>query len=308
MDFVNVSRDHRPGLWTVRSTDPETLCAAGGKLGSILGKQASTLIIWLDDVLEYMERKGSKCIWQSMFRSSTENHVVVRDNYRHLASLTDFVDHAVDAQANKVAMKLLESVGRALTAEMEGFTHADNLFLQFFGVIRSKPSGDWNAVCARMQRKHRDCTSTIFAEVGLVHSLFVCGADERNIRVVCHETGEDRLLHLEPYEGAVIHGRWVHSGFGVPGASDSHDTYVIFAFVVMSPVVSVQGSWVQNDLERMEEVYMVLTDVIRDDESQTHLDLPVHNYGRCVTCVAPMVTHCTRALIGSVTGAFATLV
>jgi len=281
---LSVSRGHLPGMWTVPSSDAHRLCASGGKLGSILGKQASFLIEWLDDIVRYMDRTGSKCHWENMFRTTRANHVVVRDNYRHLADLSGFIGFAMEAEDNKRAMKLLGTVGTALAAHMEGFTDEYNLFLQFFGVIRSRPSGDWNDVIDRMQRKHRDCTATIFAEVGLVHSLFVCGADERNIRVVCHETGEDKLLHLDPYEAVVIHGRWIHSGFGIPGASDSHDTYVIFAFVVMSKVVTVQGSWVKNNNKRMEEVYMVLTDLIRDDESETHLELPLHNYGRCDSC------------------------
>ena len=79
--------------------------------------------------------------------------------------------------------------------------------------MRTTPVGNVVEAIANNQRPHRDCTSSIFHEFGVVHTVFLVSAvgksplGPRYLKVLCLTSGKERLLRMNAGSVAVIHGR-----------------------------------------------------------------------------------------------------
>jgi hypothetical protein len=284
---LSLMHDGEPGMWRVKSAFASGIaCAVGGTLSAILGEQEH-VSGWLDRMFAYMRQDGAKEVptisWMTLFRRDLVSGEF-RDKFRHMAQLKTFQDKFGSMQERQRAIGLLEQVAFKLAKSLEGFSGVENVSVLVWGVLRSRPGGSWRDVVARAQRYHRDCSRSITAEFGPVHSLFVGGPDDRYIRIVCPETGEEKLMYLEAYGAGLLHGRWVHSGFGIPRTLNARDAYVLFAHVVMTPIGTIPGCWVSTKAWKINKVFMVLTEEVALDENATSLDFDKAVVGTCSQC------------------------
>jgi SAM-dependent methyltransferase len=128
-------------------------------------------------------------------------------------------------------------------------------------LLVSIAAGTHADVESRAQDAHRDISKEMYGVVGKAHLLFITGPHPRTLRI-CTEQGEMLLLTIPAYSFAVIHGRCVHGGWGVPSSSldNFRDTcvdhskffWVLFAYVLMTPPSDVAAA--EATLRRLPEV------------------------------------------------------
>jgi len=228
-----------------------------------------------------------------MFHHTDSDGVEVRDELRWQCFLDDF---------RKDAAKLCKSGGLLHTsicdyldeAGLDGYTCRENVELAFASVIRSVAAGKCQDVEAAVQRFHRDNSKIIYGELGRTHSGFITGRQGRLLRVWSLDNDGWRLLWCPAFSITIIHGRWVHSGFGTPACSG--DAYVIFVYILVDEKRPKRGyihmgREPKTYQESVHYILETLTDNI-DGEDKGTLTWPQRHTGKCSQCRAKsMVIH-----------------
>ena len=287
LPFIEV-RQTQGGVGLVMGKD-HVPCAAMQTMDDL--PAAQSIRRWIDNVItkKIAGKTGTGLRWAKMFKEMLHGQMV-HDDLR----LQSFVTLETD-----VCTALRESVCALMRqTEFDAFTTEELVRFMFTCLIRSIPSGTCPAVEARAQRGHKDATPVITHQLGLVHSLFVTGYQERTVRVMNHETGLWNLLRMPPYTIALLHGRWGHSGWGVPDA-EPECQHVFFAFVVVQPVD-------RDTLPSQEYEALVCDDLSEplDVTSGQSLAWPALLRGRCQCCLKDSNIYVCRDALCSVVTCF----
>ena len=266
------------GSWVVKDQDPlETVAAVGGPV------RCSQLQSVLVNIWQSCFEPGDH--WQNMFHHTDSNGLEVRDDLRWQCLLQDCREDA--AELCKSGGLLHKSICDYLDqARLDGYTSRKNVQLAFASVIRSVAAGNCQAVEAAVQRFHRDNSTIIYSELGRTHSGFITGSQGRLLRVWSLDGAGWRLLWCPAFSITIIHGRWVHSGFGTPACSV--DAYVIFVYILVDkhPKRGFIEMGKEQKTYRESVLYILetLTDNI-DGEDKGTLTWPKRHIGDCSQCV-----------------------
>ena len=188
--------------------------------------------MWKSTKLVLANLQFSKGDWVAVFKGNgewcTDRHLVVLN-----AEQTSLIAESLERQLRECDM----------------FGEAPLVLLG--EAMRTTPAGTVEGAIANNQTTHRDCTSVIFYELGVVHTVFLVAAvgkrksppGPRYLKVLCVASGEERLLKIHAAAGAgsvaVIHGRWIHAGWSLPkGDVFSKSTCIILYVAAEQAVVA----------------------------------------------------------------------